>query len=129
MEELFSVADGENCAVNQVLYNLSRRGIEFDLLPWCQEHGIPIMAYSPIEQGRILHHPELIHIAKAYQATPAQVALASCWSVTASSRSRKPRTFAACTRIATRWISKSPTRTGPASTLPSRHRRAKCRWK
>ena len=76
MEELFSVADGENCAVNQVLYNLSRRGIEFDLLPWCQEHGIPIMAYSPIEQGRILHHPELIHIAKAYQATPAQVALA-----------------------------------------------------
>ncbi|RKE84369.1 aldo/keto reductase [Rhizobium sp. AG855] len=76
MEELFSVADGENCAVNQVLYNLSRRGIEFDLLPWCQEHRIPIMAYSPIEQGRILHHPELIHIAKAYQATPAQVALA-----------------------------------------------------
>ncbi len=76
MEELFSVADGENCAVNQVLYNLSRRGIEFDLLPWCQEHGIPIMAYSPIEQGRILHHPELIHIGKAYQATPAQVALA-----------------------------------------------------
>lgn len=76
MEELFSVADGVNCAVNQVLYNLSRRGIEFDLLPWCQEHGIPIMAYSPIEQGRILHHPELIHIAKAYQATPAQVALA-----------------------------------------------------
>ncbi len=76
MEELFSVADGEHCAVNQVLYNLSRRGIEFDLLPWCQEHGIPIMAYSPIEQGRILHHPELIHIAKAYQATPAQVALA-----------------------------------------------------
>lgn len=76
MEELFSVADGVNCTVNQVLYNLSRRGIEFDLLPWCQEHGIPIMAYSPIEQGRILHHPELIHIAKAYQATPAQVALA-----------------------------------------------------
>lgn len=76
MEELFSVADGKNCAVNQVLYNLSRRGIEFDLLPWCQEHKIPIMAYSPIEQGRILHHPELIHVAKAHQATPAQVALA-----------------------------------------------------
>jgi diketogulonate reductase-like aldo/keto reductase len=76
MEELFSVADGENCAVNQVLYNLSRRGIEFDLLPWCQEHKIPVMAYSPIEQGRILHTPELVHVAKAYQATPAQVALA-----------------------------------------------------
>lgn len=76
MEELFSVTDGENCAANQVLYNLSRRGVEFDLLPWCQEHKIPVMAYSPIEQGRILHHPELIHVAKAYQATPAQVALA-----------------------------------------------------
>ncbi len=76
MEDLFSVADGPNCAVNQVLYNISRRGIEFDLLPWCQEQAIPIMAYSPIEQGRILHHPELIHVAKAYQATPAQVALA-----------------------------------------------------
>jgi diketogulonate reductase-like aldo/keto reductase len=76
MEELFSVADGANCAVNQVLYNLLRRGIEFDLLPWCQEQTIPIMAYSPIEQGRILHHPELIHVAKAYQATPAQIALA-----------------------------------------------------
>ncbi|MGO8506685.1 aldo/keto reductase, partial [Rhizobium leguminosarum] len=60
----------------QVLYNLSRRGIEFDLLPWCQSLGIPVMAYSPIEQGNILHHPELILIAKAYQATPAQLALA-----------------------------------------------------
>jgi len=76
MEELLEVADGKNCCVNQVLYNLFRRGIEFDLLPWCQEHHIPIMAYSPIEQGRILGNPELIRVAKAYQATPAQVALA-----------------------------------------------------
>lgn len=76
MEELFELPDGKNCAVNQVLYNLSRRGIEYDLLPWCQERHIPIMAYSPIEQGRLLHHAELIHIAKAYQATPAQIALA-----------------------------------------------------
>lgn len=76
MEELLAVPQGKNCAVNQVLYNLSRRGIEYDLLPWCQSHGIPVMAYSPIEQGRLVHHPELIRIAKAYQATPAQVALA-----------------------------------------------------
>ncbi|MGV4795154.1 aldo/keto reductase [Rhizobium sp. F40D2] len=76
MEELFTVPDGANVAANQVLYNLSRRGIEFDLLPWCQSRGIPVMAYSPIEQGHILHHPELISIAKAYQATPAQLALA-----------------------------------------------------
>lgn len=76
MEELFSVPNGKNCAVNQVLYNLSRRGPEFDLLPWCQSHSVPIMAYSPIEQGRLLSNHELIRIAKAYQATPAQVALA-----------------------------------------------------
>ncbi|MBB4347392.1 aldo/keto reductase [Aliirhizobium cellulosilyticum] len=76
MEDLMEVEDGENCAANQVLYNLSRRGIEHDLLPWCQERGIPIMAYSPIEQGRILRNTELIRIAKAYQATPAQLVLA-----------------------------------------------------
>ncbi|WP_159948228.1 aldo/keto reductase [Rhizobium sp. 18065] len=76
MEELFELPDGKNCSVNQVLYNLSRRGIEFDLLPWCQERHIPVMAYSPIEQGRLLRHPELIHIANTYQATPAQIALA-----------------------------------------------------
>ncbi|NYJ14436.1 diketogulonate reductase-like aldo/keto reductase [Rhizobium leguminosarum] len=76
MEELLGVPDGANVAANQVLYNLSRRGIEFDLLPWCQSRSIPVMAYSPIEQGHILHHPDLIRIAKAYQATPAQLALA-----------------------------------------------------
>lgn len=76
MEELFAVPDGRNCAANQVLYNLSRRGPEFSLLPWCQQNGVPLMAYSPIEQGRILKNHELIRIAKAYQATPAQLALA-----------------------------------------------------
>lgn len=76
MEELFAVENGTNCQANQILYNLSRRGVEYDLLPWCQERGLAIMAYSPIEQGRLLKHPELIHVAKANQATPAQVALA-----------------------------------------------------
>lgn len=76
MEELLAVPGGRHVAANQVLYNLARRGIEYDLLPWCQQHDIPVMAYSPIEQGRILHNPELIRIAKANQATPAQVALA-----------------------------------------------------
>lgn len=75
MEELWSLPDGENCAANQVLYNLARRGPEFDLLPWCQQHGVALMAYSPIDQGGLLRHPALIDIAKAYQATPAQVAL------------------------------------------------------
>jgi diketogulonate reductase-like aldo/keto reductase len=76
MQELIAIPEGRHCVANQVLYNLSRRGIEYDLLPWCQEKGIVVMAYSPIEQGRILRHPELIRIAKGYQATPAQVALA-----------------------------------------------------
>ncbi|OHV76572.1 aldo/keto reductase [Rhizobium sp. LCM 4573] len=76
MEELMELPDGANCATNQVLYNLSRRGIEYDLLPWCRERNIPVMAYSPIEQGRLARNAELIRIAKAYQATPAQVALA-----------------------------------------------------
>ncbi|MEX2692004.1 aldo/keto reductase [Rhizobium mongolense] len=76
IEELLAVPGGRHVAANQVLYNLARRGIEYDLLPWCQEHGVPVIAYSPIEQGRILHNPELIRIAKANQATPAQIALA-----------------------------------------------------
>ncbi len=76
MEELLEVPGGGNVAANQVLYNITRRGIEFDLLPWCQKRNIPVMAYSPIEQGRIVSHPEIIRIAKANQATPAQLALA-----------------------------------------------------
>lgn len=76
MEELYSIPGGENCAANQVLYNAARRGIEFDLLPWCQERGLPVMAYSPLGQGDLLHHKEIIRLSKAYQATPAQIALA-----------------------------------------------------
>jgi diketogulonate reductase-like aldo/keto reductase len=76
MQELMVVPDGTNCAANQVLYNLTRRGVEYDLLPWCQARGIAVMAYSPIEQGRLARNETLIHIAKAYQATPAQIALA-----------------------------------------------------
>ena len=59
-----------------MLYNLRRRGIEHDVLPWCQQHKIPIMAYSPVEQGRLLDSRALADIAKAHDATPAQVALA-----------------------------------------------------
>lgn len=76
MTELVYLPGGEHVATDQVLYNLNRRGIEFDLLPWCQERGIPIMAYSPIEQGRLLDHPTVRAIASRLRATPAQVALA-----------------------------------------------------
>ena len=76
MEELSELAAGEGVATNQVLYNPSRRGIEFDLLPDCQRRHIPIMAYSPIEQGRVLAADVLREIARRHDATPAQVALA-----------------------------------------------------
>ena len=65
------------CATNQVLYNLEERGIEFDLLPWCQQHRLPVMAYCPIGQGgEMLAHPTLMHVAARHDATPAQIALA-----------------------------------------------------
>jgi diketogulonate reductase-like aldo/keto reductase len=76
MAELWSVPDGRACAANQVLYNLSRRAIENNLVPWCREHGVPVMAYSPIEQGRILNEPALTDIATARGVSAAQVALA-----------------------------------------------------
>jgi diketogulonate reductase-like aldo/keto reductase len=76
MGELWKTPDGDCAVTNQVLYNLTRRGIEFDLMPWCRQHRVPVMAYSPIEQGRVLGHPALREIAKAHGATPAQVALA-----------------------------------------------------
>ena len=76
MRELNAIAGGSAVAVNQVLYNLTRRGIEFDLLPQCGASGVPVMAYSPIEQGRLLRDPTLAGIASRHQATPAAVALA-----------------------------------------------------
>lgn len=76
MERLLGKGGGAGCAANQVLYNLTRRGIEFDLLPWCRTRGIPVIAYSPIEQGRMLGHPILRQVAQRLGATPAQVALA-----------------------------------------------------
>ena len=76
MEELFSLAGGADCASNQVLYNLRRRGIEAGLLPWCGQRSIPIMAYSPIEQGRLLRDRVLTAVAIRHRATTAQIALA-----------------------------------------------------
>lgn len=76
MEELFAL-DGGVCATNQVLYNLAHRGIEFDLLPWCRARRIPVMAYSPLDQGgALLRSRALREVAQRVNATPAQVALA-----------------------------------------------------
>jgi diketogulonate reductase-like aldo/keto reductase len=76
MEELVGLEDGQQVQTDQVLYNLSRRGIEYNLLPWCRQHGIPIMAYSPLEQGRVLNDACMRRIAARHDATPAQIALA-----------------------------------------------------
>ena len=76
MAELAALPQGGGCATNQVLYNLSRRGIEWDLLPWCRTRGVPIMAYSPIEQGRLLAEPALTALARQRGVTGAQLALA-----------------------------------------------------
>jgi diketogulonate reductase-like aldo/keto reductase len=75
-QEIEGVLGGENIACNQVLYNVSRRGIEFDLLPLARKREIMVMAYSPIEQGRILGNETLAAIATRHGATPAQIALA-----------------------------------------------------
>ncbi len=76
MTELVSLTEASAVAINQVLYNLMRRGIEFDLIPWCRSRGIPIMAYSPLEQGRLLTNRTVKAIASRLDATAAQVALA-----------------------------------------------------
>ena len=76
MEELWGLSGGRDAATNQVLCNLTRRGIEFDLMPWCRKWRVPIMAYSPIEQGRMLNHLTLKNVAAFHEGTPAQVALA-----------------------------------------------------
>lgn len=76
MEEVVSLPGGAAVATNQVLYNLSRRGIEWDLLPWLRERSIPVMAYSPIEQARLLRNARLNDFARRHGMTAAQVALA-----------------------------------------------------
>jgi diketogulonate reductase-like aldo/keto reductase len=76
ISELLTVRGGRSVQADQVLYNLQRRGIEWDLLPWCTDLGLPVIAYSPIEQGRLLADPVLGELAARHEATPAQIALA-----------------------------------------------------
>lgn len=81
MKELWSVPGGTNCAVNQVLYHVAARGIEYDLLPWMRERGIPLMAYCPLAQGGKLNrgmynNPTLNCIAERHRASVSQILLA-----------------------------------------------------
>ncbi len=68
--------DGGGCATNQVMFNLARRGVEFDLLPWMRQHKMPLMAYSPFDQGPLARDRTLKALADRHGATPAQIALA-----------------------------------------------------
>jgi diketogulonate reductase-like aldo/keto reductase len=78
MEDLFHVPDGHRCATNQVRYNVDSRGVEIDLLPWCEQHGMPVMAYSPLGNG-LVSDPTLARIGAAHGCSAAAVALA--WAI------------------------------------------------
>ena len=81
MEDLFRVSHGDRCATNQVPYNVGSRGIEHDLLPWCEQHGMPVMAYSPLggAGASLLRDPTLARIGAAHSCSAAAVALA--WTI------------------------------------------------
>lgn len=76
LREWAALAGGDKIAANQILYNLSRRGPEWDTIPWCCERHVAVMAYSPLEQGRIVNNRALHEVAARHDATAAQVALA-----------------------------------------------------
>jgi diketogulonate reductase-like aldo/keto reductase len=76
MEEVLAQPQGESCAMNQILYNLSRRGPEYELAPWLRRHKIPLMAYSPMEQGRLRVNTVLKEIARRHDVTPHALAIA-----------------------------------------------------
>lgn len=76
MERILALPHGTDCATNQVLYNLQDRGIEYDLIPWSERHTMPLMAYTPLGEGRLRHHETLVKIAERHHATPTQIMLA-----------------------------------------------------
>ncbi|SNZ17445.1 Aldo/keto reductase [Terribacillus aidingensis] len=82
MKELWEAENGRNCAVNQVLYNLTARGIEYDLIPWLRDKGVPVMAYCPLAQGdreEILQNEAVRELAGTYDVSVSQIALA--WTI------------------------------------------------
>ena len=79
MEELFRIPHGDRCATNQVLYNVGNSGIEHDLLPWCEQHSMPVMAYTPLGGASLLNDPTLTRIGAAHGCSAAAIALA--WAI------------------------------------------------
>jgi diketogulonate reductase-like aldo/keto reductase len=76
LAELVMLAGGDAVETDQVLYNLFHRGIEHELLPWCRDWGMPIMAYSPTQRGDLIENDVVVEIAKKHDAAPSQIALA-----------------------------------------------------
>ena len=76
MQEWWGAPGGAGCATNQLLYNLGRRGIAWDLLPWLRERRVPVMAYSPLEQARLFSNSRFTTLAQRWGMTPSQLALA-----------------------------------------------------
>ena len=93
MEELLALPGGRHCVVNQVLYHLDCRGIEWDLVPFCRSHGVAIMAYSPFDEGKLLRNRRLGALADREEVTPAQLALA--WLLAQRNVAAIPKTSAA----------------------------------
>lgn len=76
MNYIMSLPHGKDCAANQVLYNLKERGIEYDLLPWSEQHKMPVMAYTPLGEGQFRTNKILVEVARKHEVTPTQIALA-----------------------------------------------------
>ena len=94
MKELWQVKDGQNCLVNQVLYHMGSRGIEYSLLPWMESHHVSLMAYCPLAQGGslrrgLMSNPAILEIARAHHAAPAQVLLS--WAIRSGNTIAIPR--------------------------------------
>lgn len=79
MEEIENISQGFACDADQVLYNLQERGVEYDLIPWARRYEMPVIAYSPIGEGKLKDSPVLKKVAEKHGATPVQIALA--WTV------------------------------------------------
>ena len=89
MEDLFRVPDGHRCATNQVRYNLNSRSVENDLLPWCEQRGMPVMAYSPLGSDSLVRDPTLARIGAAHNCSATAVALA--WAIRSGNGYRNTR--------------------------------------
>ena len=76
MVEAEAVAGGDRIIANQVLYNVNRRGIEWDLLSWCEEREVAVMAYSPLDDGKLTERPGLLAVARRHDVSVETVALA-----------------------------------------------------